>query len=779
MTNFLRPLLPSTALRSASARLALFCVALAALLAFAAPAGAVITKVGSVKVGLQPREENSVFDGPFWANPSKPESFENKEGAGPVIEGSNIYLIYWDPANKYHGDWQHLINGFVKGLETESGSRGRVFSVDAQYTDAEGAAAKYKIAYRGSYTDPYPYPKAGCTDPRPLTPEPVDGITPLTCLTDEQIQAELKRFIAEHKLPTGLHTVFYMLTPPGATVCLTGETPGSCSDFAATEAEEKEETALPGNESYRASFCSYHSAYEATPKPSEKTVVYGVIPWTAGGLGDGQLAGVDEKVSGISCQDGGYDPTSNPIEQKEKIKGESAAEKKAYEEASPEEQLKIKAAKEREGPHQQEPNQGTCPSPDGYCDTGLADLIVGQIATEQQNIVTDPFLNAWHDSEGNEATDECRNFFAPTDVGSVSANEATVAGTLGNQQFGPNYYYINDAFNLAALRLNYPGVPCINGVNLEPSFTAPSKVNAGETVGFNGMESDITLNGGYTFRENPKGEEVPAGKYATFTWDFNDGSGREAGNEEQISGQAPGAPKCLDEEGKNQAQEEEEAEWGRPPHTPCAASVFHHFKYNGTYKVTLVVTDIAGNSEETSSLVTVTGGENPPSPETTKGTETNGTGGSSGGAATTTPAVTTTPTAPATVAAAPTATATVLSRTLRLATSKGLAVRYSVNEQVAGRFEVLLASSVARQLKISGPLASGLPAGSAAQRVIARAVLVTTRGGSSTIHIFFSHTTAGRLARAHSASLMLRMVVRNASAGTATTTVVTRSTLTH
>ena len=199
-----------------------------------------ITESGSLKVGLQPREETSVFDGPFWANPSEPETFEDVKGAGPVIEGSNIYLIYWDPANKYHGDWQQLINGFVKGLETESGSRERVFSVDAQYTDAEGAQAKYKVAYRGSYTDPYPYPTVGnCTDPRKLAPNPVHGIAPLTCLTDEQIQAELKRFIAEHKLPTGLHSVFYMLTPPGATVCLTAETPGRCSDFGATKPKKK------------------------------------------------------------------------------------------------------------------------------------------------------------------------------------------------------------------------------------------------------------------------------------------------------------------------------------------------------------------------------------------------------------------------------------------------------------------------------------------------------------------------------------------------------------
>ena len=66
----------------------------------------------------------------------------------------------------------------------------------------------------------------------------------------------------------------------------------------------------------------------------------------------------------------------------------------------------------------QEPNLATCPTSDGFCDTGLADLIINQVAVEQQNIVTNPLLNAWQDKTGKESTDECRNFFAPVDGGS-------------------------------------------------------------------------------------------------------------------------------------------------------------------------------------------------------------------------------------------------------------------------------------------------------------------------------------------------------------------------
>ena len=105
-------------------------------------------------------------------------------------------------------------------------------------------------------------------------------------------------------------------------------------------------------------------------------------------------------------------------------------------------------------------------------------------------------------------------------------------------------------------------------------------------------------------------------------------------------------------------------------------------------------------------------------------------------------------------------------------------VSYSVNEQVAGRFEVLLSSALAHKLHISGTPATGLPAGSPAEMVIAKAILVTTKGGRSAVHIKFSKQTAARLARAKKVPLELRMIVRNsASSNPATTTVVSAITL--
>ncbi len=56
--------------------------------------------------------------------------------------------------------------------------------------------------------------------------------------------------------------------------------------------------------------------------------------------------------------------------------------------------------------------------------------------------------------------------------------------------------------------------------------------------------------------------------------------------------------------------------------------------------------------------------------------------------------------------------------------------------------------------------------------MVAKAILVTTKGGSSTVHIQFPKRTAARLHRLRSLSLMLRLSVRNAAAHLPTATTV-------
>jgi PKD domain-containing protein len=679
----------------------------AALLLNVAPAAAVVTSVGPVTVGVQPRA-NKVYP-----EAERPKTYANPAG-NPVLHGDGDYAIFWDPTDHYWSEWQAAVDGYLEQAGGASGSLATVFAVDAQYTDKSNRPASYSQAYKGSYVDYHAYPTPGCVDPEPFAVVDQIGLTlegPPTpvCLTSDQIASELEAFIKQNKLPTGLGTVYYLLTPPGVTVCLDGgKESGHCSDYASAS-----------EESYENSFCSYHADINTGGLASgdANTIVYAVIPWTAaGGFGDGDLREANDRRSGIECQDDGINP----------------AGKNGYE--------------LEEHPDEQQPNQKVpCPDSNGTCDYGLSDLVINQIGLEQQNMVTDPLLNAWQDEHKYENTDECRFLFGAVRGGGASANPETGAGTLYDQVLDGGNYYLNDAFSLAAERLPYPGVPCLNNVNLVPKFTAPDPVNSGETIGFDGMESDIALDAGIGYSSSG----TPQPNYATYTWNFGDGT-------PEVSGYAPGSAPCE-----------------TPYLSPCAGTEFHSFQYGGTYDVTLTVKDIAGDTTFVTHQVTVNG---PPPPSTTTTTTTGGASGAPGSS--TTPGAAGSSSGEGAAIPAPVAAAAIVPQKLRSALRKGLLVSYSVNEQVAGRFEVLLGSAIAHRLGISGTPATGLPAGSQPELVIAKAILVTTKAGHSAVHIIFSKRTAARLARAHKVSLMLRLVVRNAAkTNPLTTTVLSNITL--
>jgi len=692
---------------------------LALTLLFAAtPAHAVITDVGGTTVGLQPRNHDELELGTIGA---QPKTFSNESG-NVVLHGSSEYAIYWDPepAKKFHHEWLTNLDGFFHSLG-EAGL-GTPFANVGQYRDRSNAITKFHAVFNGAYSDTTKFPSAGCTDPNPLL------VGEVTCLTDAQLREQLQSFIATHGLPKGMGAVYFLMTPPGVTVCLDA-TATHCSDYALSKTEETEEKRESA--SYQDSFCSYHGDInpDNAPQGDNSTILYAAIPWTAGYNG---LVGYSPKSflydTAFDCQDGGWNPEHNE-ERYEKERVLTAEEEAALLKDSQEERLIAEEEHRLEGPHIEEPNQEGKAESDDYS-AGLSDLLINQIGEEEMNIVTDPLMSSWHDAAGNEVTDICRNVFAGTGSagieGTVKANLFTEAGFLSNATVGTGRYYINNVFNLAAEE-------CAGAVGLVPRFTSPNPVNAGEIVGVDGMESTFSLSSGYAF--GPTGP--PTKTYATFSWNFGDGT-------PEVAGYAPGAPTC-------------EAPWL----SPCAASAFHAYEYGGVYQVTLTVTDVAGNISSVTHPITVDGpapplGSGPGSPQAT-GPASPGTAG----------------------LLAPIAAASIVHQSLRTALRKGLVVSYSVNEQVAGHFEVLLSRTVAHRLGISGTPATGLPAGSAPELVIAKAILVTTKGGHSALHIAFPKRTAARLAHVHKVALMLRLIVRNAATiDPLTTTVVSSATLT-
>jgi hypothetical protein len=681
----------------------------ASLLLAAAPAGAEVVKVetetGPRTIGLQPTsvallagQGKGVGGAPDAAN------FNNPAGS-PVLHSVHAYVIYWDPEPQdlYNDEWQALIDRYMSDLSQASEEGGNdVFTVDTQYTDLTGNATG-KTQFLGAYNDTNPYPSTpGCKDKDISEAQ-------ITCLSDAQIQEQLHVFIGEHGLQAGMGTIFFLLTPPAVGVCVdSGASSSHC-------AQDNEAVSPAG-------FCSYHSYYS---DPEAGTVLYAAIPWIAGDLG-GILGGPRSYM----CQDGGWN-----------IKAEEGG-----------------PLEKSETP--QEPNQLPTIDPgDGTYDEGLGDLIIGQMASEEQNTITDPLLNAWQDKEtlkgeevAYENTDECRDWFLLVQGGSAKAQKHTEAGSLYNQTLGEGAFYVNDAFNLAALKLSYPGIACMPGIKLDPAFTEPPAVNSGEIVGFNGMESIITLNAAEKFTA---GEEKLT--YPTYTWNFGDGT-------PQVSGYAPGSSS------------------ENPPTTtlceapwlpPCAASVFHTYQYGGVYEVTLTVTDTAGHTASVTKPITVAGPPPPAPPPPAPGpggpsSGSSGGAGGAGGSSSTTPAI-----------PGPVATAATVSNSLKQVARSGLVVKYSVNEQVAGHFEVLLEAGVAHHLGITGRTATELPPGFPKSLVIAQALLVTTKGGHSSVRIRFSKRTAQRLRRAHSVKLTLRLIVHNATAQNPIFTKVMSSSVLH
>jgi hypothetical protein len=225
-----------------------------------------------------------------------------------------------------------------------------------------------------------------------------------------------------------------------------------------------------------------------------------------------------------------------------------------------------------------------------------------------------------------------------------------------------------------------------------------------------------------------------------------------------VKGYAPGAPS---------RNSPETTPCQLPWLSPCAASAFHSYAYGGKYQVTLTVTDVGGNVSTTTHQVVVAG---PPPPSTSGGGGGDATlaggAGSPGGLSTSTSTSSKSKSAGKSGGLSPlpkpVATAIVTTTSLEKAVESGLDVRYSVNQQVAGHFEVLMPTRVAKRLKIKGKPAKGLPPGAQAQTVIAYALLITVRGARGSMSIAIPPGTGTRLGRLHHVTLTLRLVVRNA-----------------
>ena len=219
-------------------------LALATWLLVASSASAIVVHVKGRALSYQPLPRTSLVQALPTASKRKPrlEYF-----GGPIMTSNTNYALYWEPAGytpAYPSGYQGGVSQFFEALAHDSGGVQNTDSVLVQYTNSLNEPAKYASSFAGVLADTDPYPKSGC-EAAPI------------CLTDEQIQAEISKYVEAHKLPMDLAHEYFLLTPPDVESCFEPE--GRSCSAGAEHAE----------------YCAYHGAINV----AGKTIVYSNDPY--------------------------------------------------------------------------------------------------------------------------------------------------------------------------------------------------------------------------------------------------------------------------------------------------------------------------------------------------------------------------------------------------------------------------------------------------------------------------------------------------------------------
>ncbi len=170
---------------------------------------------------------------------------------GPVLHANRTHLIFWEPPGTnlaFDPGYIALVQQFFADVAAQSRTNRNEYGLTGQYTDGNGQAL-YASTYGGSVIDTDGLPASECT-------EPASGPRWNVCVTDGQLQWEVKWTIEQDHLPTAPDDIYFLLTPEGM---------GSCLDASSTSC------ALGGAAN---GYCGYHASTPAG-------ILYAVIPYNA------------------------------------------------------------------------------------------------------------------------------------------------------------------------------------------------------------------------------------------------------------------------------------------------------------------------------------------------------------------------------------------------------------------------------------------------------------------------------------------------------------------
>jgi hypothetical protein len=195
----------------------------------------------------------------------------------PVQHHEKEYLFFWGSSSAFPVGYKYelqrwlddLVAGDYKNGHIPGGRQvGNPVSVVQQYYDFSGPHGTknfipYDVQDGGTIADTDPFPPSHCTD---SFNSGHGTYTFPSCLTADQIQAEVWHWVLTHHLPSGLGVEYFVLTPPGV---------GTCND--------------PGNQDCEITkYCAEHSVIPTL----HGQILYAILPWLPGTLCDTTTLGI-------------------------------------------------------------------------------------------------------------------------------------------------------------------------------------------------------------------------------------------------------------------------------------------------------------------------------------------------------------------------------------------------------------------------------------------------------------------------------------------------------
>jgi hypothetical protein len=531
---------------------------------------------------------------------------------GSVMHKNETFALTWDQGRTYWSQTRGYVEQFLRDVADGSGTLTSPYALTTQYYDPTGKAQNASLFGGGcidygvtggsacEYGNPngtgHNFPASGCT-PNGVSYVGLLGGNGL-CLTDSQIQNEVSTMVTQTgilgRTQSGYTPVVTVLVPPGVETCLDadntlcsangyltpppanvstsstgGNIPAGTYEVETTYMTNKGEETPSSTQSVTTTGGT--STITVTSPPSAPTVngttVTGWFVYITGPNGftfsrQGSSAtpiGTDITLSGVT--QGG---SSTPI-QTAFCSYHSQVNVGGTEVAYVVQPWTVATGCDEPGV----PNIPDDPSPQQLA-VAAGQRLVSPLSQGQISSTVNPGLNGWVARNGSEIEDNAQPI---NDQPCVPEPRSLDSVSVGNSSQNP-YFLQREFDNAAALELDpttYFG--CAPDVIISASFVAPSAVDTGDEVQFDGSSTAATL-------------IVPNLGYA---WNFGDGT------------------------------------------TAIGPSVVHSFAKGGNYNVTLTVTDRGGNVDTISQNVEVLGSNGQPTPVPVS----TGGGGSGGGSSST------------------------------------------------------------------------------------------------------------------------------------------------